>query len=334
MKKYPPKVSIIIPCRNEEKFIEKCIDSVNKQDYPKGNLEILVIDGASSDKTVKILQDLSKKNPCLKIFVNRQKFTPISMNIGVKNANGEIIARMDAHATYNHDYISKCVSATIKHGADNAGGYTTILPEKNTIIGRAIALSLSNRVGSAGAVYKTERKGKVKEVDTVFCGCFNKTIFDRIGYYNEKLKRTQDLELNIRIKKAGGKIVFDPSIKSYYYARGSLSEFIPYNLTCGEWAIYSWRITGKPLKLRQYVPFLFVSGVLFTFFLRWQIGFLSLLFYFLVLLLFSIKIALREGDKRLILPLTLVFACRHFSYGFGSFEGLIRVILQPLRKEF
>ena len=112
-------ISIIIPCRNEEKYTGKCLDSIIMQDYPKENLEVLVIDGASEDKTREIVQDFSSQYPFIKLLTNPQKFTPFALNIGIKAAKGEIIVRMDAHAGYEKDYVSKCVAHLMESGADN-----------------------------------------------------------------------------------------------------------------------------------------------------------------------------------------------------------------------
>ena len=115
-------VSIIIPCRNEEKYIGKCLQSIIEQNYPKDNLEVLVVDGMSEDRTREIVENYSQKYSFIKLFDNPKKFTPFGLNIGIKEAKGEIIMRMDAHAGYEKDYISKCVRYLENYDADNVGG--------------------------------------------------------------------------------------------------------------------------------------------------------------------------------------------------------------------
>ena len=127
-------VSVIIPCRNEEKFIGKCLDSVIANDYLKDNLEILVIDGMSDDKTREILKDYSQKYNFIRMIDNPKKFTPFALNIGVKNAKGEIIIRLDAHSIYNKDYISKCIKYLKEYEVDNVGGIWKIMPSEKTLI--------------------------------------------------------------------------------------------------------------------------------------------------------------------------------------------------------
>ena len=97
MKEDLPLVSIIIPCRNEEKYIGKCLDSIINQDYPEEKIEILVIDGMSEDKTKEIIKQYSEKHPFIKLLENPQKFTPFGLNIGIKKAKGKVIVRMDSH---------------------------------------------------------------------------------------------------------------------------------------------------------------------------------------------------------------------------------------------
>jgi glycosyltransferase involved in cell wall biosynthesis len=332
--KHYPVVTIIIPCLNEEKFIGQCLESIASQDYPKDRLEVLVVDGNSKDRTKEILVQLSNKFPYLKILDNPDKFTPISMNIGIKAAKGEIIVRMDAHAKYKEDYIARCIAGLDKYGAANIGGRLITLPARDTLMAKAICLSISNIAGSAGAVYKTAFVKGVRKVDTVFCGCYKKDIFEKIGYFNERLRRTQDLEFNIRLAKSGGKIIYDPSIIARYYPKPTLKEFFFYNLGCGEWVFYSWKIAGHPLKVRQYVPFCFVLGMFSIFILKWQVGLFLFSIYISLLLLFSFNIAIREKDWRLVLPLISAFVSRHIGYGLGSFLGLLMIILHPSKKDF
>ena len=214
-----PFVSIIIPCRNEEPFILKCLNSLFLQDYPKEKLEILVIDGASEDKTKKIIQEYIKKHPFVKLLENPQKFTPIGLNIGIKEAKGDVIARMDAHAEYEKEYISKCVKYLNKYKVDNVGGVMITLSRKDTIWGKAIIAVLSHRFGVGNARFRVGAQKPVL-VDTVFGGCYRREVFNKIGYFNENLVRGQDMDFNLRLRKAGGKILLVPKIKSYYYYYG------------------------------------------------------------------------------------------------------------------
>ena len=144
-------VSVIIPCRNEEKFIADCLDSIVLQDFPKNNLEILVIDGMSEDKTKQIVREYENKYSFVKLLENPNKITPSGLNVGIKAAKGNIIIRMDAHAIYTNTYISQSVHYLDRSGADNVGGVIKTVPLRKTLIARAIAVSLSHFFGAGSS---------------------------------------------------------------------------------------------------------------------------------------------------------------------------------------
>jgi len=325
-----PKVSVIVPCFNEEKFIAKCLDSLLSQDFPKEDMEILIIDGNSKDRTQEIVREYIKKYPLIKIFENPKRYTPFALNIGIKNAQGEIIVRTDAHATYENDYVSKCVKYLEKYKADNIGGIQKVVSKEDTLISKAIAASFSNLFGTGDSYYRTGSK-EPKEVDTVFCGCYRKEVFNKIGFFNEKLFRSQDMELNMRLKKAGGKIMLIPDIIVRYHPKSDLIGFWKHNILDGVWAIYPLKFVKTPLKLRHLLPFIFVLSLIslliagffcpscFKLFLG------IILLYLAVNLYFSFSVSLKEKDLRYFFILPLVFAVRHFGYGLGSLLGLIKI---------
>lgn len=288
----------------------------------------------SQDKTRNMVAEFARKYPFVKLIDNKKKITPVAFNVGIKAAKGEIIVLMGAHAHYEKKYVSSCVFSLIKNKADNVGGKAIILPGSVAVSARAIALSLSASAGSGGAVYKTSRGTAVREVDTVFGGCYKKDIFKKIGYFNERLRRTQDLEFNIRLKKNGGKIIFDPAINAYYYSKSTDRDFFNFNFNYGKWVIYSWRITCRPLKMRQYIPFFFVSCTISVFIYNWQFGLIVLALYLLAIMAASAKSAIQEKDLRLTPYIAIALVVRHFGYGLGSLIGLIHIFLQPFKREF
>ena len=144
-----PFVSVVMPCLNEAHCIASTLGSVIKTNYPKENMEIIVVDGQSTDGTKKILEDLAAGCPTLRILTNPRGIAPAAMNIGIKAAGGDIIIRMDAHTHYPSDYIDKCVEYLTKTDAWCVGGpfYTT--PLHPTPIARTIAYVLSSPFGVA-----------------------------------------------------------------------------------------------------------------------------------------------------------------------------------------
>lgn len=313
MQNNSPLVSIVIPCRNEEKYIRKCLETILQQDYPKENLEVLVVDGMSEDGTRGIIKNYSEKYPFIKLLENPDKFTSFALNIGIKNSRGEVIARMDAHAGYKKDYVSKCVKYLKEYDADNIGGTMKTLPAKDTLIAKAIAICLSHPFGVGGSQFRIGAS-KPKWVDTVFNGCYKREVFEKIGLFNENLIRSQDMEFNLRFKRVGGKILMHPAIVSYYYPKDNLKDFFLHNFKDGIWAILPLKFVKIPLKLRHYIPLVFVLTLP-----------LNIWPYILVSLFFSFKIAVKEKDLRYFFVMPIVFFCRHIGYGLGSIFGLFEL---------
>lgn len=319
-----------MPTRNEEKYIVKCLQSILENDFPKNKIEILVVDGMSEDGTREILNQSIQKCQFIKIVDNPRKIVPSALNLGINKAKGEIIMRVDAHTTYDKKYIVKCVKYLEAYNADNVGGICITLPENNTIFARTIALVLSHPFGVGNAYFRTGSK-EPRAVDTVPFGCYKKEVFDKIGLFNENLIRNQDIDFNLRLKRAGGKILLVPDIVSYYHARSTLKDLFTQNFWNGFWVIYSNKFAKIPFSLRHLVPFLFVISL---------IGSLTLsliyrpFFYFFILIFisylitnifFSFTCSLQKSSKYFF-PLILSFATLHISYGLGSLWGFIKII--------
>ncbi len=332
MKNKYPLVSIIIPCRNERESIGKCLDSIVNQDYPNDKIEILVVDGMSEDETRKVVKEYINRYPFIKLLDNPRKITPVAMNTGIKQAKGDIIVMMGAHAIYKKNYISKCLKYLNKYKADNVGGLMISIPRNNTLIAKVIIHAISHPFGAGNSYFRIGSK-KPKWVDTVFGGCYKKEVFQKIGLFNENLVRGQDIEFNLRLKKAGGKILLFPEVTAYYYPRTSnLRDFFLHNLKSGIWVIYSFKFTKTPLRLRHYIPFIFVSsllgigllGIFFSFFL-WLFIFILFLYLF-INFYFSIKIMKKERNLRYIFVMPMAFMSRHIGYGLGSILGIIKLV--------
>jgi glycosyltransferase involved in cell wall biosynthesis len=327
------RVSVIIPIYNEEKYIEKCLDSVLNQDY-KGEVEIILVDGGSTDRTLDIVRNYINKYDNIVLLNNPRKIFPTAMNIGIKNAKGDLIICMGAHAQYASDYISKCVEWSEKTGAENVGG--PALAKGEGYMGKAIALAHYSPFGLGGAKFRTGNYEGY--VDTVFGGAFRREVFDKVGLYDERLVRNQDIELNSRIIDAGGKCFLTPEIKVSYFCRNNLRDLWKQNFDNGLWAIYTTKVSKKALSLRHFVPLLFVVSLLFSillFGLGWAVFpeykwwftlplILCLGSYLLLSIIFSFSIALKNGIKYFP-ALIAVFATLHVSYGAGSIKGLLTV---------
>ena len=325
-------VSIVIPCRNEERYIEECLNSLTSQDYPKDKIEVWVVNGMSKDRSKEIVEKYAEKYPFIKLIENPKKITPVAFNLGVKSSKGEIICITGAHSKVDRMFISKNVEVFDKYNADCVGGVAKVLTSKDSLIAQAISLVLFSFFGMGGAKHRTNIK-EVTESDTAPRACYKKEVFEKIGLFNEKLVRSQDMEFNQRLKRAGGKIIIVPDILSYYYPKQSLKDFFIHNLKDGIWAVYSLKFVKMPLCLRHYVPLIFilslaVTGLLGIFFPIALWSFLSIIsLYFLASIFFSFKITLEEKNVFLFFLLPLTYAVRHFGYGLGSVWGLVKLLI-------
>lgn len=321
-------VSIIIPERNEVDHISECIESIVAQTYPQDSLEVLIVDGMSTDGTREIIKKYCDKYPFIKLLDNPKKIVPRALNLGIRKAKGDIIVRMDAHAYYNKDYVLKCVEALNKTDAANVGGPIATLPGSDTLVGKAISLATSNSFGVGNSKFRTADKAQY--VDTLAFGAFRKEIFEKVGLFNEKLVRNQDIELNSRIIKAGEKIYLNPQIKSYYYNRSTLKGLWKQNFGTGMWNIFTLSINKQALSMRHFIPPAFILSLLGSLALPIvnPLFFHIFLFIISVYLITSTVVSLRlalKNDYETISILPITFATLHFSYGLGSLWGLVRL---------
>jgi len=333
-----PLVSIIIPCRNEEKYIGKSLDSVIANTYPKEKIEIFIIDGSSEDRTRDIIRDYAEKYPFISLLDNEEKIVPTALNKAIEKVKGEIVIRLDAHNIYDKNYISKCVECLDKYNADNVGGIWVTRPGSTTTVAKTIAIALSHPFGVGNSTYRLDTK-KPRLVDTVPFGCYRKDVFDRIGGFNKFLERNQDIEFNLRLKKAGGKILLVPEIVSYYHARSNLQDLAKQNFWNGYWVVYSTKFAKLPFSFRHFIPFVFVVSALGSLALSTWISTFIIIFgivlgsYLIANIYITIRLSLKKGMKYfLFLPLT--FLTLHFSYGLGSLWGLRKIALSKFNFKF
>lgn len=327
-----PFVSIIIPCFNEEKFIAQCLDSIIANDYDQACLEVFVVDGLSTDNTQAILQDYQERYPFIKVIDNPARYKPHALNLGIQAAKGEVVIRMDVHAIYRPDYISKCVQHLEAYGADNVGGVRLTSPRNTSRMARAIAQAISHPFAAGNATYRTGAK-ETKWVDTVFGGCYRREVFDKIGLFNEALIRGQDREFNVRLTRAGGRILFVPDIVCEYFVRSDLKSYIPWTYVGGLTPFYISRITRKPIfSWRNLVPLSFVLVLVATLFLSLLYPFFLWIFgatvgiYLLASVIAAMPVARDENDGYFLILMPFIFAVTHITYGIGSLMGFLKPV--------
>jgi glycosyltransferase involved in cell wall biosynthesis len=320
------QISIIIPIRNEENYIIECIDSILNFDYPKELLEVIFVDGMSEDKTVEIIESYMLKYSYIKVIKNEKKIVPVAMNFGIKKAQGEYICRLDAHANYPKDYISKLLHWSQKLDADNVGAVCITDIKSNTNKAKAIQFVMSDKFGVGNSLFRVGVTEPL-EVDTVPFGFYKKEIFDKIGLYDERLIRAQDLELNKRLKKYDGKIYLIPDVQCTYYPRENYKAFFKNRFETGRWVILSSYFTNSlgSISVRHLVPLFFSLSLIISFLLGIVGKEFFYLFWFIVCgystILFFRALKIKKNFF-LAFNIMIGYFVLHFSYGLGSMKGI------------
>lgn len=327
-----PLVSLIIPTFNEEKYIGPLLEQLLKQDYPFSKMEVFVADGMSTDKTQEIVTKYAQQFPSIRLLINEKQFVPFALNFGIKESKGEYVIILGAHSAYPSNYISSLIQVSHKLNADNVGGLCIGKPPDDSTKALAIATALSSPFGVGNAHFRIGSKD-IKKVDTVTFGCYKRSVFDRIGYFDEELLRNQDDEFNARLTKNNGSIYLIPGISVSYYTRSTVQSLVKMFYQYGFFKpLVSLKI-GKPSTVRQLVPFLFVSYIIFScvfgfFFpkLFYLLGAVLLLHLFLGIL-FGIKIVSETKRFGLIFYLPWLFFLMQSAYGWGYIRGILKFII-------
>lgn len=323
------KLSIVIPCKNEEKFIEKTITSLLKQKVD-GEIEIIVVDGLSEDKTWEILTELKTRNDNLRIIKNPNRFTPYAMNIGIKESKGEFIAIFGAHAEYEENYLNMCIKSLEENEKITCVG-GPIVSRGKTLFGKAVALAMSSIIGVGNARHRFP--GYRGESDVVCFPVMRRTIFDKFGYFDERLIKNQDDEFFYRIRNNGGMLYLIPEATAYYYVRDSIKKLFNQYFYYGYYRFAVIKLYNMPASWRQLVPFifylfLFVILLFEIFYFSSLKFFLSISFiYFLVITVFGL-VKFKNEKLGVLIKFPIAVITLHLSYALGSFKGLIDFILR------
>lgn len=257
-----PFLSVLIPCRNEARFLERCLDSVLGSDYPPERMEILLLDGQSMDGSRELAAGYAGRDPRVRLIDNPERITPSALNRGIEQARGSVIARLDAHSTVARDYFTECVAHLLRTGADGAGGTMRTEAQTPGFWARAIVTVLSHPFGVGNSHFRTGTR-EPKWVDTVFGCCWRREVFDRVGRFHPKLRRSQDMEFSLRLKAAGGRTLLVPRACCTYYARTTFGDFCRHNFMNGQWAILPFVYSeAVPVSARHLVPCAFALALL------------------------------------------------------------------------
>jgi succinoglycan biosynthesis protein ExoA len=322
-------VSIIIPCYNEELTISQLLEAIYSQTYPVIDMEVIIADGLSTDRTIERIRDFKLGHPNLKIIVieNTRRVIPSGLNRAIEAASGKYILRLDAHSIPHKDYIQKCVAGLEAGLGDNIGGIWQIKPGASTWIARAIAIAAAHPLGAGDARYRIG--GVAQEVDTVPFGAYRREVLDKIGLFDESLLSNEDYELNVRLRRSGGKIWMDPTILSIYYSRPNLRDLSKQYWRYGFWKAQMLRKHPTTLRWRQLLPPLFiltlVAVAVFSIWLnpaRWLLSAIVIL-YTIILCVIGLQISLKNKDISLAIGLPFAIATIHLSWGTAFLWGLL-----------
>jgi glycosyltransferase involved in cell wall biosynthesis len=320
-----PLVSIVMPCLNEHGYIEACLDSVRRQDYPAERLEILVADGGSVDGTRDVLARMARDDARIRVIDNPHRLQACGMNAGIQAARGDVIVRMDVHCEYAPDYVRRCVEALARSGAENVGGAQRA--RAKTPFQQAVCAALVSPLGVGGARYRSAANEGF--VDTVFLGAFPRRAFETVGLYDRGAVTNEDAELNQRILQAGGRVYLSRDIVVHYFPRGSFRALARQYFRYGVGRARTLVKHARLRSVRSALPFLMLAAGLAIVgipVLRplapWAFG-----AYALSLLTEAVRVGRRLGTPA-IARVALIFPVLHASHGVGFAVGLARFALE------
>jgi succinoglycan biosynthesis protein ExoA len=328
------RVSIIVPCYNEESTIAQLLDAIYHQTFPAQDIEVIIADGQSTDGSRERISQFSQLHPALSIRVidNPRRFIPSALNRALDTSIGEYVIRMDAHSIPEPDYVNTCVAELDAGKGENVGGVWKIVAPREHWISKSIALAASHPLGVGDARYRYSNKPGW--VDTVPFGAFRRELFDRIGKYNENLLTNEDYEFNARIKKNGGRIWFTPQIRSTYYARENLTALARQYWRYGFWKWRMLKDDPATLRWRQALPPVFVFVLLMSALTSPWVPWSRMLLvsvvgaYVITLLLTSLFTIRRSKDFRYILGVPLAIATMHFAWGTGFLWSMVKSVFR------
>ncbi len=323
-----PRVSIIVPCYNEQKTICDLLDALLLQTFPRDQMEVVIADGLSRDQTLASIASFQRTHPDLnlRLVENAQRTIPSALNLAIRVSRGDILIRLDAHSVPIPEYVERCVADLEAEKGANVGGVWEIRPGGTGWIAEGIAAAAAHPLGVGDARYRLA--SQAGPVDTVPFGAFRRALIDQIGGFDETLLTNEDYEFNTRIRKSGGKVWLDPRIRSIYFARAALGELAGQYWRYGFWKLVMLRRYPDTIRWRQALPPLFVLSLLFLVILSiiWN-GFmlvllLEIVLYFLVLAIAAVGSAIRRQKVGLVPGLILAIPTMHVSWGCGFLWSL------------
>jgi glycosyltransferase involved in cell wall biosynthesis len=326
-----PLVSVILPIRNEAHYIARSLGAVLAQDYPADRMEVIVVDGMSTDGTREIVESMRAGSPRVHLIDNTRRIAPTALNAAIARARGEILVRVDGHCEIERDYVRRCVDHLRNDEVDGVGGPLQTIGE--SFVARGIAVAMSSTFGVGDSAFRTV-SNKTMLVDTVAFPAYTRNVVERVGFFDEELVRNQDDEYNYRLRKIGAKVLLAADVRARYYSRGSLRSLWRQYFQYGYWKVRVMQKHPRQMRPRQFVPPLFVGAILLSLAAAPLSFILGIWFalpvglaagsYALANLAASASITARRREWSLFWLLPIAFAILHVSFGLGFLAGLVR----------
>lgn len=322
-------VSVCIVAYNEETVLPNLMQNIISQDYPHEKMEIVLVDSNSTDNTKEIMRRFREEQKDFKniqVLDNPKQCQAAGWNVAIRHYTGDIITRIDAHASIPSDFVSENVKLLIQ-GEYITGGPRPNIIDESTPWKDTLLLAEQSMFGSSIAKYR--RGGEKVYVKSLFHGSYRREVFENVGGFDEQLGRTEDNELHYRIRKAGYKICFSPNIISYQYARNSLRKMLKQKYGNGFWVALTLKACPRCLSIYHFVPLGFVLAIILT-------GIMAVMGSpFLAIFLWgsywglaiTMGLVAVRGEKKNLCQLLLpfLFFLLHISYGVGSLMGLAKL---------
>ncbi len=336
-----PFVSVIMPVRNEAKYIERSLGAVLAQDYPADRMEVIVADGMSEDGTREIIANLKFQNPSsngnsptVKVIDNPKKIVAAGLNRAIEASRGEIIVRVDGHCEIVQNYVSRCVGQLLSSGADGVGG--VVAAKGDTLTARAIAVAMSSVFGVGNAGFRLHLSQSAW-TDTIPFPAYKKSLLDAVGPYDENLVVNEDDEYNYRIIKRGGRLLLLHDLCTHYFCRSKMRLLWRQYFRYGFWKARVLKKHLGQMRIRQAIPSLFilllsllVVGLFTGIAPPYPLVFLCAS-YLCINLIVSFALSLTRGLSLLPL-LPIAFLTLHLSYGTGLILGILAALFRRIHK--
>ncbi|MBQ8729743.1 MAG: glycosyltransferase family 2 protein [Lachnospiraceae bacterium] len=323
-------VSIGVVAFNEEKVLDALLSDLYNQTYDKKNIELILVNSMSTDRTKEMFKQFANEHKDeyygILVLDNVGRIQASGWNTVIDNFNGDVMVRIDAHASIPADFIAKNVEVIESGEAVSGGPRPNIIVDK-TPFKETLLLAEDSMFGSSFAPYRKAKKRSY--VNSLFHGMYKREVIKTVGHFDEMLGRTEDNEFHYRIRKAGYKICYDENIVSYQHARSSLKAMVKQKYGNGYWIGLTASVCPGCLSLFHFVPFCFVMAIIFTSVLA-LVGypFFAILMWSLYLavdLLMSIFAIVKNKFNACNLLLPFIFPILHISYGIGTIVGIIKI---------